>query len=246
MLYPLEENFRITSADADFQRKLKISSLINMFIQIAWQHAEQMGYGVNSMDNSGLAWMLSRLHVRIDYLPCWNEVLTLNTWPKGTRRLFYLRDFTVKDENNRFLAKATSEWLMIDKNARRPRLKDPESEVFTVNKNRHALDTEVPSLKAVEETSDVFHFISRYSDLDLNRHLTATKYIDWMFDTFELDYLEFHSCNELIINFIHEVPFREKVNLMRKYDSTDNSFQFESLSETGDKAFFRGKLFFTK
>ena len=244
MQYQLKENFRISSADADFQRKLKVSSLINMFIQIAWKHAEDMGYGVKSMDDSGLAWMLSRLHIKIEYLPAWNEILKLSTWPKGIRRLFYLRDFLVKNENDELLAKSTSEWLMIDINTRRPKLKDADKEGFNINKDQHALDNEVPYLESLDDTNETFKFTPRYSDLDLNQHLTATKYIDWMMDTFDLAFLENHKCSELMLNFMHEITFSENIIVKRKINPKNQSYHFEFSSEVKKDISFRGIIFF--
>ncbi len=240
----IKEDYRITSADADFCRQLKVSSLIDLFIQTAWKHAEIMGYGVKNMDESGLAWMLVRLHVKIDSLPKWNEQLSITTWPKGIRRLFYLRDFLVHNEKGETIVKATSEWLMIDIRAKRPKLKDPESIAFKMNIGLHALENEIAALESPDKTTENFEFSARYSDLDLNRHVTASRYIDWMFDTFDCAFLENHKCRELILNYLHEISFNEKVLLKRKSETADGNFLFESVSAATGKVFFRGKICF--
>jgi acyl-ACP thioesterase len=215
-----------------------------MLIQIAWHHAEQLGYGVDYLHGNGLVWMLSRMHINIKRIPRWNESLKLATWPKGIRRLFYLRDFLVTDEKNNLVAESTSEWLMIDINARRPKLKDPESLIFLANKGTHAIESEVPNLKTPSGNSKTFHYTTRYSDLDLNQHLASTRYIDWMFDTFNLSYLEKHECHELILNFIHEISFEEEVQVRRVCIEDEKKFQFESSSRNLNKVFFRGQLSF--
>jgi medium-chain acyl-[acyl-carrier-protein] hydrolase len=240
----LEKKFQVTSADSDFQRSLKVSSLVNMLIQIAWQHAEEMGYGVDSMNKTGLAWMLSRMQLKVDCLPLWNDAIKITTWPKGIRRLLYLRDFIVSDSNDNPLVKGTSEWLMIDINARRPKLRDPDNPAFKVNENKHAIEGEVPVLKIPEDDREIFHHITRYSDIDLNKHLTATRYIDLMFDCFDLEFFKNNRCKEIILNFMREVPFNEKININKVSLRDTNACQFEYSSENKQTVFFRGQLMF--
>jgi medium-chain acyl-[acyl-carrier-protein] hydrolase len=244
MQYQLRENFRISSADADFQRKLKVSSLLNMLIQIAWKHAEEMGYGVDSMNQSGLAWMLSRMHLKIITLPLWSDNIKISTWPKGIRKLFYLRDFIGFDLAGNQLIAATSEWLMIDINSRRPKLKDPENPAFRVNENRHAIDSAVAVIDPSDFDTETYIHRARYSDIDLNKHLTATRYIDMMFDCFDLGFLEKNSCKELILNFMHEITFAESFTIQKHSLQSENVYQFEFSSHDRKSIYFRGQLTF--
>jgi medium-chain acyl-[acyl-carrier-protein] hydrolase len=244
MQYQLQENFRISSADADFQRKLKVSSLINMFIQIAWKHAEEMGYGVDSMNNSGLAWMLSRMHIKIIQLPSWSDSIQITTWPKGIRKLFYLRDVTVNDLKGNPMIIATSEWLMIDINARRPKIKDPENPAFWVNRDKHAIESVVPALDNSDFDPVMVHHRVRYSDIDLNEHLTATRYIDLMFDSFDLEFIKNSRCKEVILNFMHEITFDENIHIQKHFLENENACRFRYTSDDGKSIFFRGQLIY--
>jgi medium-chain acyl-[acyl-carrier-protein] hydrolase len=242
--FVLEESFQVTSADTDFSKTLKPSSLINMLIQIAWHHAEKLGFGMEFLHSNGLVWMLSRMHVIIYSQPLWNEMLQLKSWPKGIRRLFYLRDFEVSDALNRPVAKATSEWLIIDLHARRPKLYHPEYNIFQENKDRHAIQSEVPNLKSSTGGSHVFKNRVVYSDIDLNNHLTTTRYIDWMMDTFELQCLSDSKCCEVVINFIKEVPYGTEVVIRRFEQEKSDQYLFEFQTSDNTHTYFRGQLNF--
>jgi medium-chain acyl-[acyl-carrier-protein] hydrolase len=242
--YILEEKFLVTSADNDFKGNLRVSSLVNMFIQIAWHHAEELGLGINYLHQNHLAWVLSKLYLKIDSLPQWNDTLKLVTWPKGIHRLFYLRDLEVFNDAGHRIACATTEWLLIDTKTKMQKLQGPEEEIFSKNKDNHAIDGLVEDLSPLAVNSTSYLLKTSYSDIDLNRHLTTTRYIDWMFDTFNMDYHKMYQCNEVILNFIREVPYGVEVSANRISHSDKNCHEFEFTRKDEKQVLFRGRLQF--
>lgn len=240
----LEELIPVTSADTDFTKTLSPSSLVNMLIQIAWHHAEILGFGMEFLHRNKLVWMLSRMHLKIYNKPFWNNRLQLRSWPKGIHRLFYLRDFEVSDISNLTVAQATSEWLIIDLKTKRPKLYQPENNIFQENKDRHAIDSLVPNLKSGDTDFEIFSNKVVYSDIDLNNHLTTTRYIDWMFDTFDLAFLEKYVCIDMVINFLRELPFGTEVIVKRHEISPEEHYLFEFQSPDEMQVYFRGQLQF--
>ena len=240
----LKEKYSINSADTDFTRRIKVSSLTNMFIQSAWHHAEDLGFGIHVLHRQNCVWMLSRFRLRLLKIPSFNETISINTWPKGIHRLFYQRDFEVFAANNTEIALGTSEWLIIDLKARRPRLIDADHHIFNPGQVRHAIDEPVPVLDTPATRSEHYKRQVRYSDIDLNQHLTTTRYIDWMFDTFEPEFLKENSCTEVIVNFLREIPHNTVAEIARFNSEEVNTFCFE-LTNSGKKlVFFRGQLVF--
>jgi len=240
----LEEKIHVTSADTDFTKTLKPSALINMLIQVAWHHAEILGFGIDLLHRENLIWMLSRIHVKVHSYPCWNEILSLSTWPKGIRRLFYLRDFEICDSQNNIVARATSEWILIDIKTKRPKLFQPENNIFHQNKDKHALKNEVPLLETIPSGFETFCNKVHYSDIDLNQHLTTTRYIDWMMDTFDIGFLRKNKCKEIITNFLREIPYNETVDILRSKKDGAVCYDFTFRKPQESKDFFRGKLCF--
>ena len=240
----LKETYTITSADIDFRKKLTPGKLVNIFIQIAWHHAEALNFGIEFMHKNHTVWMLSRLHIKFMKEATWNEQLEVATWPKGINRLFYQRDFEIHNTNQEKIAAGTSEWLIIDIQARRPKLFQADHHIFNPEHVIHAIDSPVPVLSTPEVSGKNFSRTVRYSDIDLNEHLTTTRYIDWMLDTFEAEYLASHSCKELIVNFTREIPQGTPVKIVRHKTNNDNDYLFEFLHPEQDLLFFRGQLSF--
>jgi acyl-ACP thioesterase len=216
-----------------------------MLIQVAWHHAEKLEFGVEMMHREGLVWMLSRMQTKIYRQPFWNDNLSIITWPKGIRRLFYIRDFEMYDTQNRIVSQTTSEWLLIDVKTKRPKLFNPENNIFNQNKDKHAINNEVPVLETVPPGSGLFSNEVKYSDVDLNQHLTTTRYIDWMMDTFSMDFHIKNKCKALILNFIREIPKDEKVSIQCSEDKDSNCFSFGFKKPGGEKDLFRGQMDFS-
>lgn len=240
----LKETYTVTSADIDFRKKISAGKLVNIFIQIAWHHAEALNFGIDFMHKNHTVWMLSRLHVKLMEEITWNEQLEISTWPKGINRLFYQRDFEFYNANQKKVAAGTSEWLIIDIQARRPKLFQADHHIFNPENVRHAIDSHVPVLTTPEISEENFFRIVRYSDIDLNEHLTTTRYIDWMFDTFGPEYLSTHSCKEFIVNFIREIPYNTSVKIVRYSTDEGKKFLFEFIHPEQNRLFFRGQLNF--
>jgi len=239
-----KETYPITSADIDFTKRLKVSSLANMYIQSAWHHAEALGFGIDFLHRSGMVWMLSRLHVKISGAPSWNETISMNTWPKGVYRVFYQRDFEALAADQMEIARGTSEWLIIDLKTKRPKLINADHHSFNAEHVVHAIDSPVPVLNTPVTKPENFTRQVRYSDIDLNSHLTTTRYIDWIFDTFNLDFLSTNSCSEIVVNFIREIPFNIVVDIARYNPEGGNSYFFEFTNTENKLVFFRGQLIF--
>lgn len=241
----LSEDTLVTSADTDFTRTLKPGALVNFHIQVAWHHAQNLGFGIDFLHENALVWMLSRMHIKIYRYPHWDEYIKLQSWPKGIRRLFYIRDFRFYDKQNNIISEATSEWLIINLASRRPKLYNPDHNIFHENIGKHALEGEVPVLSTPGAEATNFSNKVGYSDVDLNRHLTTTRYVDWMFDCFDLDFLRQYRYNELVLNFIKEIPYGSKVGINRYSPANDNSYHFEFIAPESSLVFFRGMAGFS-
>jgi medium-chain acyl-[acyl-carrier-protein] hydrolase len=239
----LKSRFFIYSSDVDFQANLKPSSLVNYLIQTAWKHAENLGWGVDDLLKHNLAWVLSGLEIQVDFYPKWKEEIEIITWPKGINRLFYLRDFIFYDASGKEFGRATSSWLLIDIEKRRPKMHDLGNEIFKINLNRHSIETIIPSLKFDGVPQNQLNSIVRYSDIDVNQHLTTTRYIDLMMDLFKPGFLEQKMPSEMIMNFMKEVVFDQNICMQNQLVS-NNTYLFQLITSDANKPHFICRMLF--
>jgi medium-chain acyl-[acyl-carrier-protein] hydrolase len=232
--------FRITSAETDMESRIRLGSLVNLLIQSAINSADNLGFGFGGLKKQKLFWVLSRLTVEI-YRPLeWYETVEVDTWPKTIERILYIRDFEIRDKDQKVVSRATSGWLPIDIETKRPRKIDGlHEEMFVHLQDKHGLIESPEKLMAID-TGNEFEIHSSYYDIDLNRHVTAIRYIDWMMDTFPVDFHRNHYPGRLSVNYLKETMPQETLKI-RRHDNTD-MYRFEGENLSSHSLAFRGKI----
>ncbi len=237
----LFSKFNITSADTDMQGRLRLGSLANLLIQSAINSADELGFGFVGLKQQKLFWVLSRLTIEI-YKPLkWYDVAEVETWPKNVERIIYLRDFIVRNQNNEIVAKATSGWLAIDIETKRPKTIDGlQGLLFSHLKDKNALSQSPEKLLPVCNGEE-FIFNTTYFDVDLNKHVTSSRYIDWLMDTMTVDFHLENYPKLLSINYIKETQHDQSIKIIRSNNSSE--YLFDGINST-EKSAVRGKIIF--
>ena len=113
------EEIDIRGHYTDLEGHLIMKSLCDLFNDVANVQTYALKIDVPTLNEQGLTWMLHKLHILINRMPEQGENVTLETWPSGIDRLFAIRDFRMV-AGEEVLLRATSEWMVIDVNRRRP------------------------------------------------------------------------------------------------------------------------------
>ncbi len=234
--------FKVSSADTDMHALLRLGSLVNLLVQAAINSADSLGFGFGGLRQQKLFWVLSRLTVEIEKPFAWYQSGEVETWPKDLDKILYLRDYFIRDSEQQIVAKATSGWLAVDLATKRPKTFDGDISIFNRLKDKHALTTVPEKLFPVKggETSEIK---PTFFDFDLNGHVTTTRYIDWMMDTFPVDFHKNNYPKKLSINFLKETMPDETIRLT-KQTNNEKSFAFEGFNITSNTFAFRGLIEF--
>lgn len=238
--YLFEKAFPMSSRTADFSGRLRLSSLINLYIQAAWQHAEILGFGFSDLNKNKSGWALSRFMVQLDHLPDWPGDVVIQTWPKGLNRLFYMRDAVFMNSSGEQFAAITSAWLVFDINSKRPKILESQPDSLYHHQDKHALNEPVPSLKPQGEPVKKLATQIRYNDIDLNQHLTAIRYLDFMTDTYDQDFFRTNQPTKLVVNYIREITFGTTIEMIRYENGSIHSF--ELINTVDNTVCFRGEI----
>lgn len=197
------QNFTIRSYDVDFQRRLRPDVLCSYFQEVASEHAFRLGVGYQQLEAQRMLWVLSRLLLKVEIMPAWHEKITIETWAKGTDRLFALRDFRVRDAAGEIICNAISYWLILHRDSHRPVRTD---QFFSrLWHEEDAVEATAGKLPGAAREAEVYGLQVQYADLDYNRHVNNLRYIAWMFNCFDLAFYEQHQLREMQINFLSEV-----------------------------------------
>ncbi len=235
--------FNVTTADCDMNARLRPGGLVNYLVLSAINSADTLGFGYAGLRGQQLFWVLSRMTVEI-YKPLkWYDKAVVETWPKDVNGLLYLRDFIVKNQQDEIVAKCTSGWLAIDIQSKRPRkVEEKFSYIFDRMKEKHALEQLPEKLGPITE-GETFEVKSTWYDLDVNKHVTSSRYIDWMIDTLPIDFLMSHYPTRLSINYLKETMWGENISLAGS-SPDENQFLFEGINRDNASLKFRGRIDF--
>lgn len=213
-----EEIFHISAHDTDMKNKCKLTNICNYIQETAICHVLQYGMDPYEWMNKGLAWVLSRMKVEMYTYPGWKEIVKIRTWSRGTKGLYVYRDYEILDSKDNIIGKASSAWLIIDINRRRPLR--PTSYLEAVNykfiKDRVAISEELKPLEKHEYTGIIFSLPVKYSDVDMNHHVNNVKYSRWQLDSIPTERISKEEIKEFEINFLHETKLDETVSMTCK------------------------------
>jgi acyl-ACP thioesterase len=207
-------DYEVLSRHADANGRVSVRSLVTMLFDAADVHASKWRVSLGQLANTDHTWVLSRLHLRLERQPAWDEPVTVETWPTGAKRILAGRDFRIRSEGQP-IGVATTLWLMISRSSRRPvplpdfvQQFEPPQGSPVVHPPRNwpppAKSTEV----ALVERS------VRWTDLDLNRHATSTAYLDWLLGPLPADVPESSHLTELDILFKGESFLQDQIRIM--------------------------------
>jgi len=236
--------FQVYTNNSDSHKYAKPGALFAYFIEAASMHAELLGIGHKSLqDNYNAFWALSKVRFEVPKTPTWHEKLTVTTWPSGYNRLFARRYFQIRNEQSEILVEGASDWVIMSfANRALCNVQDIVGGIDKFNLEQEHLNintTKVPIAKsenAVQTTRRVM-----FSDLDMNKHMTSMRYLDWAEDCVNHDYVDSHLVKAVDINFQHELPINTDATLICQQTS-ENVFVVNGFN--GDKMAFGVKLAF--
>ena len=207
------EEYPIYWYDTDRNGQLKMSAIANYLQESAWRHANHLGFGYEDAQKRNEFWVIISLMIRMVGKPEWGQKLIVETWPKGVDRLFAYRDFKLMDEKGAVVGAATSAWMILDKDTRRPKNVDLVKPVLHLATHQDVLDCNPPLLKPLKEISSTAPRKVRFSELDQNGHVNNIRYIDWSLDAMPADWHHEHRIRTLVINYLAEVQSEEMIEI---------------------------------
>lgn len=231
-------DFTVTSNDMAPNGQLSLTALMKYFQEAAHQHANNLGVGFHQLKAQNIFWVLSSIHIEVDELPAFDEPFSVETWPRGSRRLFSIRDFLVH-YNGQVVARATSSWLMVNLTSKRP--VRPESLLAGIEflPEKAAYEQE-PAMDVISTSPELLESrVVRFSDLDINRHVNNTRYVEWIFDAVHLTHLKNFRVSSLTVQFSSEFKEGESADILLRDDNNRHSAQIDILhkgTETGVRA----------
>ena len=179
--------FSVRSYECGADARATLPTICNYLQEAASVNAEHLGFSKSDFDSAGenISWVLTRLVVKMSRYPMWKDEVTVETFPRGGRRIVAWRDFVLTGADGEELGRASSEWMLIDLASRKV-VAIPEAVFAAANTVRTPVFGDEPFPKLRWECSvastDALVFRARRGDIDLNGHVNNVHYVEWLME----------------------------------------------------------------
>jgi acyl-ACP thioesterase len=231
-----EKEYKVHVYETGPDGKLNLFSLFNYMQDIASDHAVKLGFGRDDLMKDNRFWVLSRIYVVIDKWPSWEDTLILRTWPNGTDKLFALRNYEVRYPDGTHIASGTSSWLILDLNTKK--VQRPDSILTSYNPHLHSDNSPIRYATKIDPVSNSGNlspvFRVKVTDLDVNLHTNNVRYLKWVNDSYNLDFIMNNAPQSAEINYLAESRFDDEVLIKTSVGNETDSCFNHSIFRTSD------------
>ena len=211
----------------DFSHHIFMGHLGNHMLNAADFHSRDRGFGMDFLNSIKKTWVLSRLAIEMDEMPCQYEKFYVETWVESAMRYFTQRNFrVVSEDGNRVYGYGRSIWAMIDTESRQP------TNIFDIDNgaivNWVEKDKENPMSKLtrvqMDDKAELVRTIDTYyNDVDINGHINSVKYIEHVLDLWPIDWYKEHRIQRFEIAYVAEAHAGDKLSFYRE-ETADGEF----------------------
>ncbi len=215
------KEYNVKSYEADCHGFLRILTLMNILQDIACENADALGFGFAECHKHNLTWVGSNYLIKIKRLPRIDEHFIIETWPAAGKLWGAVRDFNIKDKEGNVIACASSQWVLIDYERRRPVALSkyfPEYHFL----DERVMDEDFHKLPEVENPDFIKEFAVRFDDIDVNNHVNNAVYPVWASESIDSKYRMLHLPAEIELNFKKEALFGEKIRVETKQNESES------------------------
>lgn len=231
----IKQEFEIAFRDVGKSNKITNSALLNMLENIAGMHSNQVGYGLNSIAQTGVTWVLLNWKLRVFSRPIYGEKLDVETWARKAVKFYTYRDFRVYDKSHNLVAIATSKWALLDATTMSITRITPELlDLYTPENLAVFGDEPEPNRLVVNEehVTNEHHYTVARRDIDINNHMHNLYYLDLAYETLPDNVYTNSSLNQVEIMYKKEIKLGDTVKCLYIYSNQEHYVVVKSLDDS--------------
>lgn len=199
-------NYQIPFFESDVNHQVKLPHLLSFALQVSGLQSESLGNTDEwLLDTYNLVWVITDYQLDIERLPRYAETIVVETEAIAYNKLFCYRNFYIYGEDGQQIMLIKSTFVLMDYDTRKVvSVKDDIVAPYGSEKIKQIIrGPKYDDLQAPQET--LFHV--RYLDLDMNGHVNNSKYLEWMYEAVDLDFLKTHVPKQVKLKYIKELHY---------------------------------------
>lgn len=198
-----EKTYFLTDMHTDAFGRAKPSALLSFAQDIAGEHATLLSDNWEALQQKHLFWAVSRHNLEVLVPPKIGQTILLRTWPMVTTRVAYPRAVEGYGQDGTLLFRIVSLWVLMDTEKRSLVL--PGRGGLTIDGCNRGCEGEIPGSLLPGIYENAASRTATYSELDRNRHMNNTRYLDWISDLLPLTFHETHFLSSCTVCYLQEL-----------------------------------------
>ena len=179
-MYTFDSRVRYSEVGVD--GNLTIESLINYFQDCTTFHSEDVGLGVDYLNELHMVWMLSSWQICVNRYPHLCERIVIGTAPYEFRGFIGYRNFEMKTKEGEVLAYANSVWSLMDIQKMLPAKPSKQMLEGYVLNEKYPMEYAPRKIAMPDGGRDVEPFTVKQHHLDTNNHVNNGQYVRMALD----------------------------------------------------------------
>ncbi|MBM7637069.1 acyl-ACP thioesterase domain-containing protein [Streptococcus saliviloxodontae] len=222
------QNYRIPFYETDVNHQVKLPHLLSVALQVSGQQSLSLGVSDEDIfDQYHLVWVITEYDVQIERMPRYGEDIIIETEADSYNRLFCYRYFRIFDQEGNQLLSIFCHFVLIDFDTRKvAQVPDDLVAPYEATKIKKLIRGQ--KYRDLQEAKETFYHV-RYFDLDMNGHVNNGKYLEWMYDVLDIDFLRQHSPKSIHLKYVKEIHYGgdiysrvEQEGVISRHDITSN------------------------
>lgn len=170
---------RVRYSETDERGCLSVTGMINYLQDCSTFQSEDIGLGVSYLKEHHQAWWLSSWQIIIDREPVLGERIVMSTWPYEYKGIYAYRNFTIQDQEGRYLVRANSIWFLFDTQAGRPvRVTEADIRGYGAMEERLSMDYAPRRILIPAEYEKREPVLVMKHHIDTNHHVNNAQYVE--------------------------------------------------------------------
>lgn len=227
-----ERSYTVGNRDVGNNNKATNKAMLKYLENIACKHSDEVGYGINTIEQTGVVWILLDWKFNVIERPIYGQTIKVKTWSRKMEKCYAYRDFEVYDENEKVIAKATTKWVLLDANTRKI-LRIPENFAveYKQETQRHAFEEEIDKLRESENEEISMELKTRRTDIDINNHVNNLNYLDFAYEILPEEVYS-QDLKNVRITYKHQTEPGETVNISYTKQDGKNIITIKTIDKT--------------
>lgn len=185
-MYTFDSRVRYSEVGVD--GNLTIESLLDYFQDCSTFHSEDIGLGVEYLNELHQVWLLSAWQICVDRYPHLCEEIVIGTAPYEFRGFIGCRNFEMKTKDGEVLAYANSIWSLMDIQKMVPAKPTERMLERYVLEEKYPMEYAPRKIAVPAEGEAIEEFTVKQHHLDTNNHVNNGQYVRMAMDCIPKDF----------------------------------------------------------